>query len=1043
MGKEAYSRLSLAEGLGQEVTLVQALKTGVVRQGFAFCFYLLTLGLGWAVCCWRPKWQASLLYAQCKESEADAVLLRGRDSTYAIVTLEKLEGEHGHLRCFRYRKQVYYWDEAEQRFMRLQYQRNFTGSELNARVSSGLSTTQAQQLLCLYGPNTLNIDITSIKSLLLEEACRPFFLFQVFSVVLWIYEDYVLYSLVILGTLVISLVATVWETREALVKVQQLAAYSTQVCTLRDGHFIQIPSEDLVPGDVIQLESPWKVPCDVLLSQGSLIVNEGLLTGESIAVWKTPMLNNSQVLYSPEQCRQHTVYCGTTAVYAEPQSWGLVLATGFQTLQGEAISAILYPKPSRFKFEKHSILFISAFAAIAFVGLLFCVRSFMREHSSLLSITVTILDMLTIALPPALPLAMSIGATLAAGRLAKAGISCSLRQAINPAGRVSVICFDKTGTLTEDTMIFAGALVCTEGQFKAADGFLKEPQAAELRNCVAACQGLTTLQGEVAGDPQELTLQRKLGFELVEELGRREVTVRDTRLKVLHLYHFNPELKRMAAVVEANEEVKLYVKGAPEVIASRCLSVPAEYEDTLHAYSSQGYRVLACAFKPLTTRSVPPALQSIDSDLTFLGLIVFHNPLKAGVGVLIDSLKCANIQMIVSTGDHVVTGLATAREMGLLSSAKDTYVGEVKNGGLEWEKIAGTCRQDSEERSWVDRAQSGDSEFTLALTGSALQTLCEEAQHTPFSDLDLALSQLKVCGRMSPAHKVLLVEELQRRGHIVAMCGDGANDCSALKTADVGVSVGSSGSAIAAAFCGNSVSDIEVVLREGRAALASSFQCFKFVALYSLIQFLSVNVLYLFETCILDFQFLYVDLGTILPLAFALSQAKAWPQLTNRKPSGSLLATSMLVSITGVAFLQFVFMMLAVGLVLLYGFPQADGSTIDLPKPGAVNSAVFLVSNFQYLIVCLSFSEGSPFRESVFKNWVFLSITGLVLAADLYLLLVPAPLLSSLLQLYSFPSQFKLALLLLITANAAFTLVYEKCLVHFISRQEHLSSLTL
>ena len=213
------------------------------------------------------------------------------------------------------------------------------------------------------------------------------------------------------------------------------------------------------------------------------------------------------------------------------------------------------------------------------------------------------------------------------------------------------------------------------------------------------------------------------------------------------------------------------------------------------------------------------------------------------------------------------------------------------------------------------------------------------------------------------------------------------------------------------------------------------------MALYSLVQFLSVNVLYLFETCILDFQFLYVDLATILPLAFALSQAKAWPQLAKRKPTGSLLATSVLVSIAGVAFLQFVFLVLTVSLVLLYGFPQTVGSTIDLPKPGAVNSAVFLVSNFQYLIVCLAFSEGPPFRESLFRNWLFLSTISLVLAGDLYLLFTPAHFLSSLLQLYSFPLHFQLILLLLIAANAVLTLVYEKCLVHYISRQEHLSSL--
>ena len=1034
MGKLTYSPLSLSDRLSQDAELVQTLAPSTLKKCFFGLTSLVTLGALCVVCAWKPRWQAKLLYTEIDGCEARAVLLRGRDGTFCIADVEIRD----QIRCFRYRKQTYYWDRTEQRFTRLQYNQNFNGCMLHSKLSNGLSSQEAEKLIRIYGKNTLNIDITSIKWILWTEISSPFFLFQIFSIALWMYEDYVLYSLVILVTLLISLVATVVETREALVKVQQVAAYSTLVTVKRDAGFLRLPSEDIVPGDVIELEANWKLPCDVLLISGSLIVNEGLLTGESTAVWKTPMPSSTQLSYAVETCKQYLVNSGTTVIHTENQTLGLVLATGFQTVQGELINSIIYPKPCRFKFEKQSVLFISAFAVVALLGLLLCMRSFILEKYTALDILLTALDSLTIVIPPALPLAMSIGATLAAGRLARSGVMCSLRQAINPSGRVSVICFDKTGTLTEDSMAFSGALAYIDGQFLALDGQLRDENAAEIRNCVATCQGLTKIEGEVNGDPQEVTLQRKLNFDLVEEPGKREVTLRGACLRILHTYHFTPTAKRMGAVVvTSTEELHLYVKGAPEVIAPLCISLPAEFEETLHAYSNQGFRILACAGKPLPFYTSHQLLSDIDSDLTFLGLIIFHNPLKPDVGALIHSVQTAGIQVIIATGDHVVTGLAVAREIGLLSSSQDTYICDAKNERGEWGKIAGSNVSNPEERTWVDRAQSGDQGFSVAVTGSALELLCEEAKSTPFADLDLALPRLKVCGRMSPAHKVMLVEELQKRGHIVAMCGDGANDCGALKTADVGVSVGSSGSSIAAGFCGSAVSEIDTVLREGRAALASSFQCFKFIALYSLIQFFSVSVLYLYDTCLLDFQFLYVDLLTILPLAFVLSNATACPRLSKRKPPGSLFSTSVLVSIIGVAFLQFLFMLLTIALVRLHGFREPEDSNLDYPKPGPSNSAVFLVSNCQYLIVCLCFSEGRPFRESLFKDWLFVVTTAVILAVDLYLLLIPCEFVIEVVQMVSFGMKFKLELLLLIGVNALVTGVFEKWLVRFIARQEH------
>ena len=225
---------------------------------------------------------------------------------------------------------------------------------------------------------------------------------------------------------------------------------------------------------------------------------------------------------------------------------------------------------------------------------------------------------------------------------------------------------------------------------------------------------------------------------------------------------------------------------------------------------------------------------------------------------------------------------------------------------------------------------------------------------------------------MSPTQKVILVELLQRDEILVAMVGDGANDCGALKAADVGLSIlkpnseQSSGEAsIAAPFSAEGLPSIILLLREGRAALVTSFQCFKFIIMYSMIQFICINFMYFLKSNLLDLQFLYQDLFMILPLAVFMAYTGPSPRLPPVMPPGALISVPVISSIVGQVILQAVFQIFAYSMLISQDWYMNEDQLYRVapdiinannPMPAYENTVLFLITSVQLLIVCVSFS---------------------------------------------------------------------------------------
>jgi len=278
------------------------------------------------------------------------------------------------------------------------------------------------------------------------------------------------------------------------------------------------------------------------------------------------------------------------------------------------------------------------------------------------------------------------------------------------------------------------------------------------------------------------------------------------------------------------------------------------------------------------------------------------------------------------------------------------------------------------------------------------------------------LLRTRVFARMKPHQKKEVVVELQGLGKRVCMCGDGSNDCSALSQADVGLSLSEADASIAAHFTSlrATIASVPTLLREGRAALVTSLQTFKFIALYSLVQFTSSILAYSEGSTLGNMQYLYIDLIMVLPLVLALSQARAGKRLTGARPTGCLFSAPILVSLFAQTILQAVFQCFVFYLVSQQAFfvPATDG--IDRLVLTQRTTALFVTANFVYLVLAVCFSIGKPYRGEWWKNLYLVGTVSALSLFSFYMLIAPDSFTASVMELVSLPFSFRLMLFLLV-----------------------------
>ncbi|XP_053774202.1 polyamine-transporting ATPase 13A3 isoform X3 [Desmodus rotundus] len=986
----------------------------------------------------------------------------------------------------------------------------------------------------LYGVNEISVKVPSVFKLLIKEVLNPFYIFQLFSVILWCTDEYYYYALAIVIMSVVSILSSLYSIKKQYIMLHDMvAAHSTvrvSVCRVNEdflpprSHFLslnpeseEIFSTDLVPGDVMVIPLNGTVmPCDAVLINGTCIVNESMLTGESVPVTKTNLPNPSveikgmeDELYSPEIHKRHTLFCGTTVIqtrfYAGELVKAIVVRTGFSTSKGQLVRSILYPKPTDFKLYRDAYLFLLCLVAVAAIGFVYTIINSILNEVEVGVIIIESLDIITITVPPALPAAMTAGIVYAQRRLKKIGIFCISPQRINICGQLNLVCFDKTGTLTEDGLDLWGIQRVENTRFLLPEENVCNEMLVKSQfvACMATCHSLTKIEGVLSGDPLDLKMFEAIGW-ILEEATEEETALHNRimptvvrppkqllpestpagnqemelfelpaiyEIGIVRQFPFSSALQRMSVVsrVLGDKKMDAYMKGAPEVIASLCKpeTVPIDFEKVLEDYTKQGFRVIALAHKKLESKLTWHKVQNISRDaiennMDFMGLIIMQNKLKQETPAVLEDLHKANIRTVMVTGDNMLTAVSVARDCGMILPQDKVIIAEAlppKDG-----KVAKINWHYADSLTQCSNSLAIDSEaipiklahnsledlqvtrYHFAMNGKSFSVILEH-----FQDLVPKLMlHGTVFARMAPDQKTQLVEALQNVDYFVGMCGDGANDCGALKRAHGGISLSELEASVASPFTSKtpSISCVPNLIREGRAALMTSFCVFKFMALYSIIQYFSVTLLYSVLSNLGDFQFLFIDLAIILVVVFTMSLNPAWKELVAQRPPSGLISGALLFSVLSQIVICIAFQSLGFFWVKQQPWyevwhPHSDAcnttgglygnsshlynETEDDPHniQNYENTTVFFISSFQYLIVAIAFSKGKPFRQPCYKNYLFVVSVITLYAFILLIMLHPVASIDQVLQIVCVPYQWRITMLIIVLVNALVSVMVE------------------
>jgi cation-transporting ATPase 13A3/4/5 len=701
--------------------------------------------------------------------------------------------------------------------------------------------------------------------------------------------------------------------------------------------------------------------------------------------------------------------------YNEEPVIAMAVKTGFNTTKGSLVRSMLFPKPIGFKFYEDSFKYIGFMTFIAFIGFIYSTYNFIKLGLPKRVMILRALDIITIVVPPALPATLTIGTTFAINRLKQMDIFCISPTRVNVGGKLDMICFDKTGTLTEDGLDVLGVHVATNATGRQQiifNDMITNVDEIQIENNVnhhelnngkfmlsgmTACHSLRLIDDELLGDPLDAKMFEFTSYKFKEDFqsGKAVVYSRDESITIDKEFEFVSSLRRMSVLTSSNSSERfLFTKGAPEVMYDICLpeSIPSNFDELLHHYTHGGLRVIACAYKPIDDIDI--SREEAESNLIFTGFIVFENKLKPSTKSTLHHLREAAIRTVMCTGDNILTAISVGRDCGLIDQDASIFVpsfaeDETHPNRLVWQNVNNSdSKLDCVTLTPLDGNIRQVSNFKLAITGDVFRYILTEIKDTTLTQN--VLMNCDIFARMSPDEKHELVEQLQKIDYTVGFCGDGANDCGALKAADVGISLSEAEASVAAPFTSSKfeISCVLDVIKEGRSSLVTSFSCFKYMSLYSAIQFVTVSILYKRGTNLGDFQFLYIDLFLILPLAIFMSWSKPFERLVTKRPTANLVSPKILIPMVCHILIILIFQ------IILWLWVQ-DEPWYQKPVPGgddavksSDNTVLFLFTNFQYILISVILSAGPPYRESMIKNhpYSFNLVVAVLLSLSLFLI---------------------------------------------------------
>lgn len=585
---------------------------------------------------------------------------------------------------------------------------------------------------------------------------------------------------------------------------------------------------------------------------------------------------------------------------------------------------------------------------------------------------------------------MSVG--ISDNRLAKKQIACTNSEGILVAGKVKRAFFDKTGTLTKQGLDFLSTKCATTW-----DTDESTDLSDDMALGMAACHSLTRFEsGVTVGNPVDRAMFEASGASFVDAKGSHLVVkdCKGNRLEVVKHFDFDHHRMTQSAIVKTSDgRLVAIAKGSGESIKKVCLpdSLPRDFEAVARSSAKGGIYQISMATKVISAGADLSQMPrgDVEKDLVFAGVVNFKNLIREETFDVICQLEAGEVRTVMVTGDSMLTGVCIARESGMIKVKQPLILGSEfdSNGEVLW-----VDESDAQVPfPSIDTIQASNTE--LAVTGEVWQYL---RQADPKMAADLA-EHIRVYGRCTPYDKVSVVSTFVELGHITLMCGDGGNDCGALKTAHIGVALSDAEASIVSPFTSldKSITSVVEILKEGRCALASALASYKYLIMYGQIEALTQIMNAYFRITFSEWCWAVLDGVFPISMAFSLPNAKASTSLAPSRPTSSLLGPHTLASALGILGLHFLFTVIALTALFHQDWFQcrkwdrSDVSDVLVIGDNYEAQTLFLVTSCQYISTGMAYNFGYEWRQSWIRNYVLVTLAGAYLAMQFYITLVP------------------------------------------------------
>lgn len=712
---------------------------------------------------------------------------------------------------------------------------------------NGLSQTVAEERVQTYGKNKLaQTKKQSIVVRFLKQFADPMIIVLLVAAVLSgitsVYSGESLADVFIILFVVIlnSVLGVIQESKaeKAIDALKKMTAATSKV--LRDGKIQHIKSEELTVGDIVLLEAGDSVPADCrILECASLKAEESALTGESVPVEKTdsPLTSSDDTV--PLADRKNMVYMGSTIVYG--RGTVVVCDIGMNTEMGKIASALTLAKEESTPLQKKlsGLSRVLTWIVLAVCVVMFVVGILERGAFTLEGVLDTFMIAVSLAvaaIPEGLAAVVTIVLSMGVTKMSKRNAVIRKMTAVETLGCAQVICSDKTGTLTQNKMTVV-------------DAYTADP--ALLAKAVSLCSDAEMEQEQAIGEPTECAL--------VEYAFRQGFNKSDLKQVLPRIGEapFDSQRKMMSTVHQAANQFVQFTKGAPDEILKRCTSIldagtvrvitDADRERILQenkAFADKALRVLAAGYRSYSEKPGDFSPQAVEQNLIFVGLVGMIDPVRPEVCAAVQKCKQAGIEVVMITGDHIDTAVAIAKELGIVTDASQAIM------GAELDKMS-------------------------------------DAQ------LEQNITRYHVYARVQPEHKVRIVQAWKKLGKVTAMTGDGVNDAPSIKSADIGIGMGITGTDVTKNVADMILADdnfatIVTAVEEGRRIYANIRKAIQFLLSSNLSEVLGIFIATILNfTLLKPAHILWINLITDSLPALALGMEPDEADSMKQKPRDS------------------------------------------------------------------------------------------------------------------------------------------------------------